>query len=162
MVSRSMPSGEPWVDNLSQRRRRVIVALTLAALPMLLAWWWWCSVNSASGGLWFLIVVILLGQAVGGSLVLLAHWSRANRPDRLDERQRQLRDRAWVLSYRVTVIAIAVAVEGALAVPVFGLGRPITLDAGFAYPWGLASIVIFAVLPAAALAWIEPDPPAEI
>ena len=75
----------------------------------------------------------------------------------LDERQRHLRDQAWILSYQVlsTVVILGVAWAG-LAVWLFD--KPVTIDAGLANALVLSIAVLLPVLPTAALAWIEPDP----
>ena len=78
----------------------------------------------------------------------------------LDERERQLRDRAWILSYQV-LSAVVLGVVIVLGILVLGVGRPVTLDAGLVNAMVLCVAVLLPVLPSAALAWIEPDAPAE-
>ena len=76
----------------------------------------------------------------------------------LDERQRQLRDRAWILSYQVLAAVVVVVIGAAVVIPVLGFGRPVTVDASLATAVALCLGVLLPLLPAAALAWLEPDP----
>jgi uncharacterized membrane protein len=116
--------------------------------------------TSVSTVLWGPISFVLIGLTVVGSFILYRFArDRANLPaPNLDERQRMLRDRAWILSYQVlsTVVIVAIVVVG---IYVFILERPITLDAGLVNALVLCVGVLLPVLPIAALAWIEPDLP---
>ena len=107
---------------------------------------------------WGPISFLLIGMTVVGSFILyLFVRDRADLRGRgLDERERQLRDRAWILSYQVlSVVAIAGVAFVALQALLFD--RPVTIDAGLANALVLCVAVLLPVLPAAALAWIEPD-----
>jgi hypothetical protein len=104
---------------------------------------------------------ILIAVSCLGAIVLyLFVGERAFGGSKLDERQLRLRDQAWILSYTVLALAVVVAVSVA-SVVVLGMDRVIVLDgrvmSGVATCFG----VLVPVLPAAALAWLEPDPPAE-
>ena len=149
------------IEALPQRVRRVVAVAALAGLPAGFAWsalWQGTSVNRwVWGPAW-----ILFGAATGfGALVLYTYVrDRANRDARLDERQRQLRDSAWIISYQV-LAAVVVAVVVVLAVLVLGFGKTITLDWQVASDTAILTGVLLPLLPAAALAWVEPDPPAE-
>ena len=112
------------VDRLSQRTRRVVAVATLGGLPAMYVWssfWLGTSVPTA---IWGPISFVLIGFTAVGALVLYRFVR--DRADlgatTLDERQRQLRDRAWVVSYGVlsTAVVIVVAI---LAILVLGLGR---------------------------------------
>ena len=145
--------------HLSQRNRRIIAVLTLLGMPASFAWsTYWLS-TSVSNVLWGPVTFVLLGTTICGAIVLYAYVRRRAdlpAPD-LDERQLHLRDQAWILAYQVlsTVVILGVAWAG-LAVWVFD--RPVTIDAGTANALVLSIAVLLPVLPAAALAWIEPDP----
>ena len=105
---------------------------------------------------------MLFGITLAGALVLYAYvHGRADMPAAgLDERQRHLRDQAWILSYQVLSVVVIFGVAWAgLAVWLFG--KPITIDAGLANALVLSIAVLLPVLPTAALAWIEPDAIAE-
>jgi len=98
-----------------------------------------------------------------GSLVLYAHIRhRADMPgDQLDERERQLRDRAWILSYEVlSLVVIGTMIVAGLAV--FMFDRTIVIDASSINVLVLCVAVLLPVLPAAALTWIEPDAPEDL
>lgn len=103
---------------------------------------------------------LILVSVIGALFLYTFAGGRATRNSRLDERERQLRDQAWVASYAVLSICVVTAV-GVAAVVVLGFDRTITLDARVMSGVTTCFAVLVPVLPAAALAWLEPDPPAE-
>jgi uncharacterized membrane protein len=154
-----------WIDTrldrisrLSQRSRRLIAIATLLGMPVAFGWSTYWLTTSVTNLLWGPVMFVLFGATLVGAALLYAYVRRrADLPDRgLDERQRQLRDQAWILAYQVlsTVVILGVAWAG-LAVWLFD--KPITIDAGLANVLVLSIGVLLPVLPAAALAWIEPD-----
>lgn len=148
-------------QRMPRRARRVVAVLTLLGLPASYAWYALWSATAAPKAAWGVVSFALILVSAVGALVLYAFaGDRATRSSRLDERERQLRDQAWVVSYTVLSISVVVAVVGA-SVIVLGFDRTITLDgrvmSGVATCFG----VLVPVLPAASLAWLEPDPPAE-
>ena len=147
------------IDRLSQRSRRIVAVATLVGLPAMFVWsslWMGTQVSTMA---WGPICFVLIGTTIVGTFVLYRYVrGRADMPGRdLDERERQLRDRAWILSYQVlsTVVIAGVVAAG---ISVFVLDRPITLDANLVNALVLCVAVLLPVLPAAALASIEPDP----
>ena len=151
-----------WVDGLSRRIRRVIAVATLVGLPAMYAWSsFWMSTNT-SKLLWGPVTFLLIGITLAGSVILYRFVrDRADlRGAGLDERQRQLRDRAWVLSYQVLAVVV-VATVGVVAVTVLGMGRAVLLDATTVSAAAITVGVLLPILPIAALAWLEPDAPAE-
>jgi hypothetical protein len=151
-----------WIDGLSRRMRRVIAVATLVGLPAMSAWSsLWMSTN-VSRLLWGPVTFLLIGMTLAGSLIL--YRSVRDRADLrsagLDERQRQLRDRAWVLSYQILAVVVVAAV-GVVAVAVLGMGRDVRLDAPLVSAAAITVGVLLPILPIAALAWLEPDAPAE-
>ena len=150
------------IDQLSQRTRRIVAAATLLGLPSMFLWsQWWMSTDVPSL-VWGPITFLLIGVTVVGSFVLYRYIRhRADFPGAgLDERERQLRDHAWILSYQILslVVILAVIVAG---ISVFLLGQTIVVDAALVNALVLCVAVLLPVLPAAALAWIEPDAPAD-
>ena len=151
-----------WIDGLSRRMRRVIAVATLVGLPAMYVWSsFWMSTNT-SRLLWGPITFLLIGITLVGSLILYRFVrDRADlRGAGLDERQRQLRDRAWVLSYQVLAVVVVAAVA-VVAVTVLGMGRDVLLDAPTVSAAAITVGVLLPILPIAALAWLEPDAPAE-
>jgi hypothetical protein len=161
-VSSAHPRG-PSVDRLSRRNRRIVSLATLLGLPAMFAWSSFWATTSVSTLAWGPVTFVLIGLTVGGAFVLYRYTrGRADMPGRdLDERERQLRDQAWILSYQVlsAVVIAGVAVAG---ISVFVLERPIIIDAALANALVLCIGVLLPVLPAAALAWIEPDAPLDV
>lgn len=149
------------IEGLSQRNRRLIAIVSLVGLPGMFAWSGFWLRTAAPGYLWGPVSFALILATAIGSLVLYTYVrDRANRGAHLDERQRQLRDQAWVLCYEVLSAVVVLVVVG-LAVLVLGLGRVVTLDGAFVSGVAICTGVLIPVLPVAAMAWVEPDAPAE-
>ena len=146
-------------QHIPRGRRRVIAVATLLGMPAMFAWSTFWQGTTAPTILWGPVSFLLLGMTIVGALVLYLYVrNRADMPGSgLDERERQLRDRAWILSYQVlsAVVTGAIIVAG-LAVFVFG--GTLVIDAAAVNVLVLCVAVLLPVLPAAALAWIEPDP----
>lgn len=151
------------IDRLSQRSRRVLAVGTLLGLPAMYVWSSFWMGTSVPNLVWGPITFVLIGVTLVGAFVLYRFVrDRADMPGtRLDERERQLRDRAWILSYQVlaAVVVLALAV---IAIVVLGFGRTVTLDGSLVSAVAISVGVLLPLLPAAALAWIEPDPSADL
>ena len=144
---------------MSRPGRRIVVVATLLGLPAMYAWSSFWMGTSVPNILWGPVSFVLVGVTLVGAVILYRYVrDRADlRDGQLDERQLQLRDRAWILSYEV-LAGVVVALVGAVAVWVLGFGRPFVIDAGLATAVAICLGVLLPVLPAAALAWLEPDP----
>ena len=151
------------IDHLSQRTRRLLAVATLVGLPAMFGWSSFWMTTTVPSRVWGPISFVLIGITIVGSFVLYRYVrGRADlRDGRLDERERQLRDRAWILSYQVlsAVVIAAVVIAG---ITVFGFGQPLIIDASLVNAAVLSVGVLLPILPAAALAWIEPDAPADV
>lgn len=147
------------IDRLSRRSRRAIAAVTMLGLPAMFAWSAFWQRTGVQAILWGPGTFLLIGATLAGAFVLYRFVrDRADMPGaRLDERERQLRDRAWILSYEVLALVV-VLLGAAVVIPVLGFGAPITVDAPAATAVALCVGVLLPLLPAACLAWIEPDP----
>jgi hypothetical protein len=159
MVQSTAGSVVTRIERLSRRKRRVLAAATLLGLPAMFAWSTFWMGTAVPSIIWGPISFVLIGITVVGSFVLYRSVrDRADMPGgRLDERERKLRDRAWILSYQV-LSAVVVAAIVAVGISVFIMGRSVTLDASSVNALVLCVGVLLPILPAAALAWIEPDP----
>lgn len=152
---------ESWIGGLPRRVRRVIALISLVGLPGMYAWSAFWLTTSVPKIIWGPISFLLIGATAGGSLILYTFVrDRANTRADLDERQRQLRDRAMVLCYQVLSAVVVLAVAG-VAIPVLLLGHAVTLDGTVVGAFALSAGVLIPLLPVAALAWIEPDAPPE-
>ncbi len=149
------------IDNLPQRTRRLIAIASLLGLPGMFAWSAIWLRTTVPGFVWGPIsFVLILTTAIGSFLLYAFVRDRATFGANLDERQRQLRDRAWVLCYEILAGVMVVAVV-VVAVLVLGMGRVVTLDATVVSGIAICFGVLIPLLPVAALAWVEPDAPAE-
>jgi len=162
MVHSAAGPRESRIDRLSQRTRRFVAVGTLVGLPAMYAWSTFWQATSVPTLAWGWVSFLLIGMTGIGSLVLYryvrdrAEWSSRG----LDERQQQLRDRSLVLSYGVLATVVVLGI-GVVAVLVLGLGRQVSLDGTLVSAAAVCIGVLIPVLPVAALAWIEPDPPEE-
>lgn len=135
-----------------------MAVIALGGLPAMYAWSALWATTSAPRLLWGPVTfLMILGELFGAVVLYLYVRDRANPRANLDERERQLRDRAMVLAYQVLSAAVVVAV-GAVALLVLGFGRSLTLDPAWAGAAAICAGVLVPLLPTAALAWIEPDP----
>ena len=160
-MSRTFTAWRSRIDALPQRARRTIAVASLLGLPAMYLWYAVWHNTKVPGVVWGPVSFLLILVTLCGAFVLYAFvGDRANGDTRLDERQRQLRDRAWVLCYEVLsgVVVIGMVVVGVL---VLGMGRTVTLDASVVTGLAISVGVLIPLLPAAALAWLEPDVPSE-
>jgi hypothetical protein len=161
MAQSSTKQLDSRIDRLPRRVRRLIVVSSLLGLPGMYAWSAFWLTTSVPKIVWGPVSFVLIAATAGGALLLyLFVRDRADMRASLDERQRQLRDRAMVLCYQVlsAVVILAVAL---VAIAVLGLGRVVTLDGAVVGGVAISAGVLIPLLPTAALAWIEPDSPAE-
>jgi len=163
MTPRTVRESAGPIDRLSQRTRRVVAVATLLGLPGMYAWSSFWMSTSVPNILWGPFSFVMIGITLVGAFVLYRFIrDRADMPGAsLDERERQLRDRAWILSYQV-LACVVVFFVAAVAIAVLGFGRTVTLDASIASAAAISIGVLLPLLPAAALAWIEPDAPADV
>jgi hypothetical protein len=160
------------LPSLSRRTRRVAVVAAFGGYPFLqLGYWALVAPGSLSLTTWAPIAVALFAVTLLGVAVIYGYardrmvwgWfpffmsaTRERHP--LDERQRAMHDRALILSYRIVTVAVGLTIGAAAGV---ASNEPLVLD----FPALLPFIVVFALyqpfLPFAALAWMEPDLPAD-
>ncbi len=147
------------IERLSRRSRRLIAAAAMLGLPAMFAWSALWQRTTVPPVLWGPVSFLLIGATLMGAFVLYRFVrDRADMPGSgLDERERQLRDRAWILAYQVLAAAV-VLLAVAVVIPALGFGNPVTIDASKATAVALCLGVLLPLLPAACLAWIEPDP----
>ena len=158
-MTSASPPRQSRIDRLSRHSRRVIAVCTMLGLPAMFGWSALWQRTDVSPALWGPGSFVLIGATLVGAFVLYRYVrDRADMPGRhLDERERQVRDRAWILAYQVLAVVV-VLLAAAVVIPVLGFGSPVTIDASIATAIALCLGVLLPLLPAAALAWLEPDP----
>lgn len=162
-MNRMLPKSSPPLVGLShtrQRRRAAVVATYLGYLAMSGAWY--VASAQRSAGLFVLVLVLGVVMLTGLAVLLTSWvWYAANETTaKLDERQQQVRDRAYLHSYRLFAgIVTLVAVYGGLAWDT-GLWLPQTWNQVQAVVWGV--LLAAMTLPSAVVAWTAPDAPAEL
>ena len=146
------------IERLSRRSRRLLASVAMLGLPAMFLWSALWQRTTVPTIVWGPGSFLLIGATLGGALVLYRYVrDRADMPGaHLDERERQLRDRAWILSYQV-LVAVVVLLAASVVIPVLGFGSPVTIDASVATAVALCLGVLLPLLPAACLAWLEPD-----
>ncbi len=138
------------------RRRAAVLAAYLGYLSMISVWY----VASAreSAGLFILVSVLAVVMLAGLVLLFTSWvWYAANSPDpSLDERQQRVRDRAYLHSYQLFAGAVTLAGLYAGIAWDNGWWLPSTWNQVQAAMWGL--LLLAMTLPAAVVAWTEPEP----
>ena len=129
----------------------------LAGYPGMYLWYFAMRDSTVPVAIWGPISFVLLGMTfVAGTILWL--WSR-NRTDlkneALDERQRQVRDRVYVLSYQALSAFIALIATPIVIAAAFG--AVFTVDFNTLVPFIVGFAIYFPALPIMVLAWIEPD-----
>ncbi len=138
-------------------RRIAVLATYLGYLAMIGVWFVASSYRSV--GL-FIVVSVLGIVMLSGLGVLLTSWiwSAANAPDpELDERQQRVRDRAYLHSYQTFAGLVTLAGFYAAVAWDNGWWLPATWNHVQAVMWGVLLLAL--TLPAAVVAWREPDMP---
>jgi hypothetical protein len=145
-----------------RRTRRLAVVAAFTGLPLqFLGYQALVVPGRLSLTIWGPITIVLFGATLIGAFATYAFGQgRMGDRSRLDERQRAMNDRALVISYGV-VTTVVTLVLGAIYLVASFVG-PITfqMDAT-ALSIAVAAGLYLPLLPFAALAWIEPDAPAD-
>jgi hypothetical protein len=144
-----------------RRTRRFLVIAALVGFPLQQIGYLLLVANGLLPTIvWGPVSIVLFSATIVGVVAIYGFGQgRMDRRERLDERQRQMVDRALITSYTVLTTVI-VAVAGMLAVYLSFVG-PLQLDMLGLTPWVIAIGLYVPFLPFAALAWIEPDAPAD-
>lgn len=150
------------LPTLRQRGRRIAVAGAFAGFPLVnIGYATLVATGTIPTTIWGPIAFALFAITVVGVLVIYG-WGQGRiteRRDQLDERQQIMVDRALITGYGALTTAIVVLL-GIVGLYLSFVGR-ITLDMTTFTPWVIAVALYVPFLPFAALAWIEPDPPAD-
>ena len=144
------------ISNLPRSRRRLAVVAAFLGWPLLIVGY---NLLVASGAVptlaWFPVAIALIVLTFVG-VVITYFWARGRVGDTpLDERQREMVTRANVISYGVLATVI-VLISGALVIAASFRGPVVVTMEGLT-PFLVALGLYLPMLPAAALAWIEPD-----
>ena len=111
------------IEHLSRRSRRLIALVAMLGLPAMFIWSALWQRTAVAPVIWGPVSFLLIGATLVGAFVLYRYVrGRADMPGRdLDERERQLRDRAWILAYQVLGVVV-VLLAAAVVIPVLGFG----------------------------------------
>jgi hypothetical protein len=146
---------------LQRRTRRLLVLLTGLGYPLVLAGYGTLvAPGRISLAAWAPVATVLMAFTVIGVVAIFGYArGRADLGSgRLDERQAQLRDRAWALSYAIVIIAIALVLVSLMVVR-SSSGMDVALSGELIGYAATTAAIYLPVLPPAVLAWMEPDAP---
>ena len=145
---------------LARRSRRLAVAAAFLGYPLLLVGYGTLvQPDRLSSVVWAPISIVLFLITLVGSLVVYSYGQgRMDRRAKLDERQRQMADRALVVSYGALATAVTL-VLGVLAVVASFQAVEIHMES--LAPWLIAAGLYLPMLPFASMAWIEADAPTD-
>jgi hypothetical protein len=155
------PAPGSAIARLRQRTRRLLVVATLIGYPGMYAWYALMHDTSVPILVWGPISFVFVGLTFFGGVVL-AIWTsnRARLTDTtLDERERQVRDHAYTLSYQFLAWVTALSFLGLGVVTAFG--QPVVLTFDILGPIVVGLAIYLPSLPYLALAWTEDDAPAD-
>ncbi|HEX2755336.1 MAG TPA: hypothetical protein VHM48_07730 [Candidatus Limnocylindrales bacterium] len=151
-----------FMPRASQRTRRLLVAGAFLGFPLLnLGYATLVAPGRLSSTVWAPIAIALFSATLIGVVAIYGYArGRADMKAGLDERQRQVRDQAWIHAYELLILAVTVVV-GAMAL-VTSFGGPLTIGMSELLPLAIGIGLYLPLLPSAMLTWSEPDVPAEL
>jgi hypothetical protein len=142
--------------------RRVLVVGVLAGYPLFVAAWVGLPELGVTGLVWTIVVAGLgLGVMLGALGLYQFQASMAHVPDaQLDERQIGIRDRAYLVSYRILATLMLLGIF-AFSIAPDVLDRPLAVTFETMQPLMWGALLYSLILPSAVIAWQEPDLPGE-
>ena len=150
------------VPRASRRVRRLLVAAAFLGYPLLnIGYFSLVAPGRLSSIAWAPIAVLLFGATLIGVIGVYGYArGRADMKADLDERERQVRDQAWIHAYGIVTAAVAIVV-GALAL-VASFSGPVTIGMNELTPVIVGIGLYLPLLPSATLTWSEPDFPVDV
>ena len=144
-----------------RRNRRIAVIAAFLGFPALnLGYATLVAPGRLSSAVWAPIAIALFAATLVGVVAIYGYArGRADMKDDLDERQRQVRDQAWIHAYELLIVIITIVVAGLALVTTFS--GPVTVGMTELSPFIVGIGLYLPLLPSAALTWTEPDLPAE-
>jgi hypothetical protein len=149
------------LSRLSRRTRRLAVVGLFAGYPLLqLGYRALVEPGRLSTGIWTPVAIGLFAITIVSAFVLYGYGQgRMGYPKgKLDERQRAMHDRALVLSYGIVTTVVGLTLGGLAG---WAMNEPVVIDMAGLVPVLIGAGLYLPTVPFAALAWIEPDLPAD-
>lgn len=138
---------------LSLRQRRLAVIGQLVSFPVILSMGSWLSLSVGWTTLFALFIYLASAFYLYRGTGL---WHYGNAPDELlDERQVQVRNRAYRLGYSFVSLLLIMLISYLLMAADMGWSSLAAYDQRSGLFWTLFAVVL--VLPSAILAWTEPE-----
>jgi hypothetical protein len=150
-----------FMPRATRRVRRVLVAAAFLGFPLLnLGYAALVAPGRLGTAVWAPIAIALFSITLIGVIGIYGYArGRADMTSKLDERQRQVRDEAWIHAYGILLVAVT-AVIGVLAV-VASFVEQITIGMTELTPFIVGIGLYLPLLPSATLTWSERDAPAD-
>lgn len=149
------------LPDLGRRDRHLAIVAAFAGYPLQIAGYSLLVAPGLIPGLvWGPVSVVLFSATLVGLVAIYGYGQgRLDRRGLLDERQRAMVDRAMIVSYGALTTVIVIA--GGLLATYLSFVGPLEIEMTALTPWFIAIGLYVPFLPFAALAWIEPDVPAD-
>lgn len=146
-----------FMPRASRRVRRLLVLAAFLGYPLVnLGYALLVLPNRLSSAAWAPIAIALFSMTLIGVVAIYGYArGRADMKADLDERQRHVRDQAWIHAYEILVVVV-VGVIGLLAVAA-SFNGPVTIGMGELTPFIVGIGLYLPLLPSATLTWSEPD-----
>jgi hypothetical protein len=150
-----------FMPRASRRLRRSLVAAAFLGFPLVnVGYVTLVAPGRLASAAWAPVSIALFAATLIGVVAIYGYArGRADMKADLDERQRQVRDQAWIHAYELLVLVVAAGV-GALAL-VTSFGSPVTVGMNELSPVIVGIGLYLPLLPSATLTWSEPDLPAD-
>lgn len=150
-----------FMPRASRRVRRLLVLAAFLGYSLLnLGYAVLVVPNRLSSVAWAPIAIVLFSATLVGVVAIYGYArGRADMKADLDERQRHVRDQAWIHAYEILVVVV-VGVISVLAVAA-SFNGPLTIGMDVLTPFIVGIGLYLPLLPSATLTWSEPDLPAE-
>lgn len=148
-----------FMPRATRRIRRALVLAAFLGYPLLNAGYaGLVAPGRLASAAWAPIAIVLFSLTLVGVVGIYGYArGRADMKDDLDERQRQVRDRAWIHAYELLILVVTLVVGGLAVVTSFG--GPVTIGMTELTPFVIGLGLYLPLLPSAALTWSEPDVP---
>jgi hypothetical protein len=150
------------IPSSRRRSRRLAVVAAFSGIPLqTLGYQALVAPGRLSLAVWGPITVVLFSATLIGAIATYAYGQgRIGDRAKLDERQRVMNDRALIVSYGVVTTVVTLTLGALFLVASFVGPITIQMDA-LSLSVAVAIGLYLPLLPFAALAWIEPDAPAD-
>ncbi len=153
------PFARLWraMPDATRRTRRFWVILAFVGYPLMnVGYATLVASGRISTTVWAPIAILLFSATLAGVVAIYGYArDRASMDADLDERQQRVRDQAWIAAYGVLTTVVVVVTLWLVVLVSFN--GPVSIGMDVLTPVGIALGLYLPILPAATLAWSEPE-----